>query len=439
MRATQSTLIGEPGDPDWRPGQTASLEDELRAFHAFGTPTTVTTTTVGQDLGRPRAVDTFVNEFWTSKQRDANSLHEISYRACFKPQLPRFFVDRLSRPGDVVYDPFMGRGTTPIEAALLGRIPAGCDANPLGRILTEPRLEPPTAPNVAERLASIDLTPRTTPPGDLLVFFHPKTLEAICGLRDYLIEKSEAGTLDAIDRWIRMVAVNRLTGHSRGFFSVYTLPPNQAVSATAQRKINADRHQTPPFRDVPGLIALKTRSLLADCSVAVRARLRSVAERFPLLTGQSDRTPDIPDSSVRLVVTSPPFLDVVDYLGDNWLRLWFCGIDRRSVQLTVTKRLDEWSSMVKRTFQELERILGPDGNVAFEVGEIQSGKLRLEETVIRCGMAAGLDPRLVLINDQTFTKTSNLWGVTNLAKGTNTNRVVLFHKGTPSKGDPQSA
>ena len=34
-------------------------------------------------------VPVFVNEFWTSKQRAAHSLHEVSYRACFKPQLPR--------------------------------------------------------------------------------------------------------------------------------------------------------------------------------------------------------------------------------------------------------------------------------------------------------------------------------------------------------------
>lgn len=54
------------------------------------------------------------NEFWTARQRQAHSLHEISYRACFKAQLPAFFISNLTNPGDVVYDPFMGRGTTPI-------------------------------------------------------------------------------------------------------------------------------------------------------------------------------------------------------------------------------------------------------------------------------------------------------------------------------------
>ena len=73
------------------------------------------------DAGERVRVNTFTNEFWTAKQRAAHSLHEVSYRACFKPQLPRFFVERLTQPGDVVYDPFMGRGTTLVEAALMGR------------------------------------------------------------------------------------------------------------------------------------------------------------------------------------------------------------------------------------------------------------------------------------------------------------------------------
>ena len=63
----------------------------------------------------------FVNEFWTSKQRQNNPIHEISYRACYKAELPRFFISLLSNEKDVVYDPFSGRGTTIIEAALLNR------------------------------------------------------------------------------------------------------------------------------------------------------------------------------------------------------------------------------------------------------------------------------------------------------------------------------
>ena len=125
----------------------------LACFKEFGTATRLTQTQAKLFSGVTVSIPTCVNEFWTAKQRAANSLHEISYRACFKPQLPRFFIQRLTTPGEVVHDPFMGRGTTIIEAALLGRIPCGCDVNPLSVCLARPRLEPPAIGDVEARLA----------------------------------------------------------------------------------------------------------------------------------------------------------------------------------------------------------------------------------------------------------------------------------------------
>jgi hypothetical protein len=373
-------------------------------------------------------VETFVNEFWTAKQRAAHSLHEVSYRACFKPQLPRFFIDRLTRPGEAVYDPFMGRGTTLIEAALAGRVPAGCDVNPLSAILARPRLAPPGMEAVAERLKKIDFDDPDESPDDLLAFYHPDTLKEICALKKYLRRRASRGTLDSVDGWIRMVAVNRLTGHSPGFFSVYTMPPNQAVSAASQRKINERRKQVPPRRNVPALILAKSRALLSDCDEATRRTLEKVRERALLLTQPSAATPQVASGSVALVVTSPPFLDVVDYAGDNWLRCWFCGIDPGAVPLTVPRTVEAWQAAMREVFVELTRILKPGGHVAFEVGEVRGGRVRLEEAILPCGMDAGLGPVLVMIHDQQFTKTANCWGVENGRKGTNTNRIVVFRR-----------
>jgi hypothetical protein len=66
--------------------------------------------------------------------------------------------------------------------------------------------------------------------------------------------------------------------------------------------------------------------------------------------------------------------------------------------------------------------------VAFEVGEVRGGRVRLEEHIVWCGIHAGLEPVLVLINSQQFTKTAACWGVDNNRKGTNTNRIVLFRR-----------
>src|SRR5438067_11942728 len=83
----------------------ASLLDELTSFREFQTTTEVKSLDEGKD-----AVPVFINEYWTSKQRAASSLHEISYRACFKPKVLRFFIDRLTAANDIVYDPFLSRG-----------------------------------------------------------------------------------------------------------------------------------------------------------------------------------------------------------------------------------------------------------------------------------------------------------------------------------------
>lgn len=418
--ATAGCAVGRPGSP--------SLAEQLAAFCEFGKPTVCLRTPVFSFAGERLDVPTYVNEFWTARQRQANSLHEVSYRACFKPQLPRFFVERLTAVGAVVYDPFMGRGTTLLEAALLGRVPWGNDVNPLSRVLVAPRLRPPELGAIGSRLREIDFNAPGDAPDELLVFYHPETLRQLAALRRYLLQRSADGTEDAVDGWIRMVAVNRLTGHSAGFFSVYTLPPNQATSVKAQRRINERRSQVPPSRDVPAILLKKSRQLLGDCDARVRSTLGGVADGVRLWTAGAEATPGLPDGSVDLVVTSPPFLNVVQYATDNWLRCWFVGVDAKAVAISTPSQVEAWQGIMRGVFRELARVVRTGGHVAFEVGEVHGGQTRLEEAVVPCALAAGFHPELILINDQAFTKTANCWGVNNNAKGTNTNRVVVLRR-----------
>ena len=126
------------------------------------------------------------------------------------------------------------------------------------------------------------------------------------------------------------------------------------------------------------------------------------------------------------MVTSPPFLDVVNYAADNWLRSWFCGVDSNGVAITVHTTVDAWRRFIEAAFRQIARLLRPGAYVAFEVGEVRNGTLRLEDIVVPAGLAAGLAPVAVLVNEQVFTKTANIWGVANNRRGTNTNRIVLF-------------
>lgn len=369
-------------------------------------------------------------EFWTSAQRQANRLHEVSYRACFKPQLPRYFIERFTHAGDVVYDPFAGRGTTAIESALLGRNVFSNDINPLSEILTRPRLEPPRLEEVESRLKKISRCAAGYEDPNLEMFFEKKTLEEIIALRLYLLGRKESGLEDSIDRWIAMVAITRLTGHSPGFFSVYSLPPNQAVSRTRQEQINRKRNQSPSYRDTHSLILKKSQSLLSQLSEVERRQLLAAAAQAQFFAQDAASTNLLLDESVQLIVTSPPFLDVVQYSEDNWMRAWFAGINLEeiSTKITMAKTLTQWTTKMQLVLSELTRVLKSGGRIAFEVGEVRNGKINLEEAIIPLGLSCGLTLEKVLINEQSFTKTSNIWGIKNNTVGTNTNRIVLFKK-----------
>jgi hypothetical protein len=371
-----------------------------------------------------------VNEFWTARQRQAAPLHEVAYRACFKPQLPRFFIERLTEPGERVYDPFSGRGTTVIEAGLLGRNVIANDINPLSRILAAPRFFPPDPRALAQRLEEIPLDPRATAEIDLTMFYHPDTLAEIVSLKRYLTERSAQSAEDALDRWIRMIATNRLTGHSPGFFSVYTLPPNQAVSPASQVKINQKRTQTPDYRDTKAMILKKSKQLLGGITAEQIKNLAAAGDRAHFLSRDARETNEIDEGSVQLTVTSPPFLDVVQYAQDNWLRCWFNGLDEKEIgrRITAVKSLSEWSNIMAQVFFELARVTRRGGWVAFEVGEVRKGAVQLDEHVVPLGERAGFRCEGVLVNQQQFTKTANIWGIRNNRRGTNTNRVVIFSK-----------
>jgi len=81
----------------------------------------------------------------------------------------------------------MGRGTTPVEAALRDRVPFGNDINPLSLTFTRPRLRPPTLDELVARLKEINLADHDEFPENLLVFYHPETLREICALKKYFL------------------------------------------------------------------------------------------------------------------------------------------------------------------------------------------------------------------------------------------------------------
>src|SRR6187401_3654882 len=96
---------------------------------------------------------------WKDQQRLwGHAFHPMcSYLASFPAALTHAFIARYSRPGNVVLDPFSGRGTAPLQALAEGRIGVGNDLNPLAQILTAAKVEPGLPAETRTRVAALRL------------------------------------------------------------------------------------------------------------------------------------------------------------------------------------------------------------------------------------------------------------------------------------------
>lgn len=379
-------------------------------------------------------VKRYTGEYWPSRQRGGNSIHEISYRACYKSELPAFFIREFGKKGTRIFDPFSGRGTTIIEGVLHGISGTGMDSNPLSEILSVPRWNIPEIEEITSRLSGIfSKRENLEAEMDLSMFYHHKTEAEIIQLKEYLRSRKDDGREDRVDRWIRMVATSRLTGHSPGFFSVYTLPPNQAASRKSQIEINRRLGNSPDYRNVKDLILRKSVSLLRDVGPGLRKKINHTGETTEFITCNALRAAEkVQERKIDLTITSPPFLNLVQYGKDNWMRCWFNSLDLGEIEksMFISGSLEEWKSFIFSILKQLFIVTVSRGHVAFEVGEVTfAGKrINLDEVVASLGIEAGFSVNYILVNKQKFTKTSNIWGVENQKKGTNTNRIVVMER-----------
>jgi hypothetical protein len=202
------------------------------------------------------------------------------------------------------------------------------------------------------------------------------------------------------------------------------------MSPLKQVKINAQRHQKPEYRDTRSIILKKSKSLLKDITKNDIENLRIIGNTALFLTNDAGCLTGIDTETIHLTVTSPPFLDVVQYADDNWLRCWFNNLNVNEIgaKITMARTLDQWIVKMESVFKELYRITKTSGHVAFEAGEVRKGKINLDENVADIGCSTGFTCDGIMINQQLFTKTSNIWGISNNERGTNTNRIVIFTK-----------
>lgn len=356
-------------------------------------------------------------QFWIQTQRQGHSLHYIvPYQACFAPQIPEFFIKNFSNEGDVVLDPFCGRGTTVFEANQQNRTGMGVDVSPLALEIAKSKLKNVTYEQVKERLNQIDFSKEKLEGyEEFKDIYHPKTYSQIMNLKEQLTKSS-------VDTLIRSVVFGRLHGHSNGFFSVWTF---NVISFSKERikRQSEKRGLKPDFRDIVPRILKKAKTVLEN----------PVIEQPKSKLFKSDsRTLPIESDSVDLVVTSPPFLDVINYIDDNWLRFWFLGFNKEELRSTLVQTGDikEYKNFIKDSLKEMNRVLKKGKYCIVEVGDVKhkSEKIYLEHIIVELAKDIGFKIEKIMINYIESPKIPKAFRRKEPGQGTNTNRCVIMRK-----------
>jgi len=347
---------------------------------------------------------------WKDQQRLwGPTFHPMcSYLASFPAALTHAFIARYSRPGDVVLDPFSGRGTTPLQSCAEGRIGVGNDLNPFAHLLTAAKVEPATRAEASTRLTQLRLGWNATSaewvalgkrvaaapdapdafvpaagsgaqadggvervPVEVALAFHPRTLAQL------LFVRSTLHLADRTDRFLAAAVTGILHGKSASYLS--ELMPNTFSMAPRYVRDYAARTEfTSPDRDVFDGVGKKLDRLfrLAPPSIdgiALLGDARDVAPRARAALqarGRSDRA--------RLVITSPPYLRVVKYGYYNWLRTWFLGFDARAIDAALddAHHREPYLEFLRDVLAGLRPVLADDAVVILVIGDVETDRGR---------------------------------------------------------------
>ena len=402
---------------------------------------------------------------WKDQQRLwGHSFHPMcSYLASFPAALTHAFIARYSRPGDVVLDPFSGRGTTPLQACAEGRIGVGNDLNPFAHLLTGSKVRPATRAAAATRLTQLRLAwygeaapwsalarrviadPAGTPvpragsrsagaanetvPVEVALAFHPDTLAQLLFVRTALRLD------DRTDAFLAAAITGILHGKSASYLSEL-MPNTFSMAPRYVREFAARTAFASPPRDVFDGLAAKLDRLFRQPpppieGVALLGDARDVAPR----AREALRDLGRPDRA-RLVVTSPPYLRVVKYGYYNWLRTWFLGFDAREIDATLddAHHREPYLAFLRDVLAGLRPVLADDAVVVLVIGDVETDRGRrikggvglAERAWEQAAEPEGYRLAGVALDDvAALRKMTKLWGA-EAGRATKTDRILVL-------------
>ena len=372
---------------------------------------------------------------WAAKHH-----HICSYLAMFPPSLPHYFIKRFTKKGDIVLDPFSGRGTTAVAAASLSRIGLCNDLNPLAVELSKGKLSNPNLSSVISRLDQLeqnyvpnDWNDLTNVEDRIRMIYHNSTLSQLLFLRNEL-DYSQQG----VDSFITAILLGSLHGGSEGFLSV-SMPNTFSMSENYIKSYIEREKLEKPNRDVFAVLRKRIQRVLVSgtlpgSGVVYHGDVRDLGKT-------------IKPGSVNLLFTSPPYLKVIKYGLYNWIRLWYLGVDSEQVDQTLddTHSLDNYLEFMKDTLSATLPLIEPhkgfscwvigdvgDFNLAWAVWKLVGENIEVRDKnghINRWKLLAIIDDKI-----PSNEKTTRLWKEKK-GKATSVDRIMIL---APESSNPKT-
>ncbi len=284
-----------------------------------------------------------------SKRNWGHPLHSLcSYQGKMKPALAHFLVKTFVSQGGRILDPFAGVGTIPFEAALQGVKAFGFDISPAAIAIASGKVGTAEVGKCELIIASLNEYIAANQPtdeeyqsaksitfnGSIPDYFHPKTLTEILLARRFFLQFPPIGA-----------------SASLVFASLIHILHGNRPYALSRRS-----HPITPFKPTG---PFEYRALIPRLSEKVRRSLETPkpAEFIEGEIFQQDATLWWPQEVTDLdaIITSPPFFDSIRFHIGNWMRLWFCGWERKDFNEKPLAFVDERQKLSLEIYEPIFR------------------------------------------------------------------------------------
>jgi DNA methylase len=299
-----------------------------------------------------------------------------AYFTMFPLSFPYDVLRAHAEPGDVVLDPFCGRGTTNYASRLLELASFGIDSSPVATALSQAKLanaSPDQIVSAATAILRDGPQPADVPQGEFWDWaFDRAVLRQLCTLRESLLADCASDARKALRAIVMGALHGPRTKAQPSYFSnqaprTYAPKPRYAVGFWKRRNLR------PEPVDVLGIIETRAvryygRESSRGRGAIAQADSRCLTSYVRLLGG----------CRPHWIITSPPYYGMRMYRPDQWLRGWFVGsparVDYSSEAQLAHTGPRVFVSQLRRAWRLAAEVCAPRARMVVRFGGIRDRK-----------------------------------------------------------------